>query len=52
MRPKPVALGSGRTLQAGAAPDLVPVNREIWMWLVPRRCWLLLFEWYWFHRRS
>jgi Ca-activated chloride channel family protein len=52
VRPKPVALGSGRTLQAGQAPDLVPVNREIWMWLVPPVLALLLFEWYWFHRRS
>jgi hypothetical protein len=52
VRPKPVALGSGRTLQANAAPDLVPVNREIWMWLVPPVLALLLFEWYWFHRRS
>ena len=52
VRPKPVALGSGRTLQAGQAPDLVPVNREIWMWLVPPALLLLLFEWYWFHRRS
>jgi hypothetical protein len=52
VRPKPVALGSGRTLQAGQAPELVPVNREIWMWLVPPALALLLFEWYWFHRRS
>jgi hypothetical protein len=52
VRPKSVALGSGRTLQAGQAPDLVPVNREIWMWLVPPALLLLLFEWYWFHRRS
>jgi hypothetical protein len=52
VRPKSVALGSGRTLQAGQAPDLVPVNREIWMWLIPPALALLLFEWYWFHRRS
>jgi Ca-activated chloride channel homolog len=52
VRPKPVALGSGRTLEANAAPDLVPVNREIWMWLVPPVLALLLIEWYWFHRKS
>ncbi|MFN8635969.1 MAG: VWA domain-containing protein [Chloroflexota bacterium] len=52
VRPKPVALGSGRTLQSNAPPELVPVNREIWMWLVPPVLGLLLFEWYWFHRRS
>jgi Ca-activated chloride channel family protein len=52
VRPKPIALGSGRTLQANAAPELVPVNREIWMWLVPPVLALLLFEWFWFHRKS
>ena len=52
VRPKPVALGSGRTLEANAAPDLVPVNREIWMWLAPPVLALLLIEWYWFHRKS
>jgi len=52
VRPKAVALGSGRTLQANPTPELVPVNREIWMWLVPPVLALLLFEWYWFHRKS
>jgi hypothetical protein len=52
VRPKTIALGSGRTLQSNAPPELVPVNREIWMWLVPPVLGLLLFEWYWFHRRS
>ena len=35
VRPKPIALGSGRTLQANVPLQLVPVNREIWTWLVP-----------------
>jgi len=52
VRPKAVALGSGRTLEANPVPELVPVNREIWMWLVPPVLALLLFEWYWFHRKS
>jgi Ca-activated chloride channel family protein len=52
VRPKPIALGSGKTLQAGGAPDLVPINREIWMWLIPPVLLLLLVEWFWFHRRS
>lgn len=52
VRPKSVALGSGRTLQADPTPELVPVNREIWMWLVPPVLALLLFEWFWFHRKS
>jgi hypothetical protein len=52
VRPKPIALGSGRTLQAGGAPDLVPVNREIWRWLIPPALVLLLVEWFWFHRKS
>jgi Ca-activated chloride channel homolog len=52
VRPKPVALGSGRTLEANPTPELVPVNREIWMWLVPPVLALLLFEWFWFHRKS
>jgi hypothetical protein len=52
VRPKPIALGSGRTLQSNPTPELVPVNREIWMWLVPPALALLLFEWFWFHRKS
>lgn len=52
VRPKPVAVGSGRTIEANAAPELVPVNREIWMWLAPPVLALLLIEWYWFHRKS
>lgn len=52
VRPKAIALGSGRTLQAGGAPELVPVNREIWLWLVPPALALLLVEWFWFHRKA
>jgi Ca-activated chloride channel homolog len=52
VRPKPIALGSGRTLQTNQTPELVPVNREVWTWLVPPALALLLFEWYWFHRKS
>lgn len=52
VRPKPIALGSGRTLQAGGPPDLVPVNREIWTWLIAPVLLLLLVEWFWFHRKS
>ena len=58
IRPRAVSLGDGRTLQAGptgatvAQADLVPVNREIWLWLVPPALGLLLFEWFWYHRRS
>jgi hypothetical protein len=52
VRPKPVALGSGRTLESNATPELVPVNREVWTWLVPPVLALLLFEWFWFHRKS
>ena len=52
VRPKPIALGSGKTLQAGGSPDLVPMNREIWMWLIPPALLLLLVEWFWFHRKS
>jgi Ca-activated chloride channel family protein len=52
VRPKPVSLGSGRTLQAGGAPELVPVNREIWTWLIVPVLALLLIEWFWFHRKS
>jgi hypothetical protein len=52
VRPKPVALGSGRTLQSNPSPELVPVNREIWAWIVPPLLGLLLFEWFWFHRKS
>jgi hypothetical protein len=52
VRPKPVALGSGRTLQTGAPPELVPVNREIWAWLIVPVLALLLVEWFWFHRKS
>jgi Ca-activated chloride channel homolog len=52
VRPRSVALGSGRTLDTNATADLVPVNREIWMWLVPAVLALLLLEWFWFHRKS
>ncbi|MCC6174386.1 MAG: VWA domain-containing protein [Chloroflexi bacterium] len=52
VRPKSIALGSGRTLQAGGPVSLVPVNHEIWTWLVPPAIVLLLVEWFWFHRRS
>ena len=52
VRPKPISLGSGRTLQTGGVSDLVPMNREIWTWLIPPVLGLLLLEWFWFHRRS
>jgi len=52
IRPRTVLLGNGRPLQAGTQADLVPVNREIWLWLAPLALGLLLFEWFWFHRRS
>ena len=47
-----VSLGDGRALQAAPPTELVPVNREFWMWLVVPVLGLLLLEWFWFHRRS
>ncbi len=52
IRPRPVLLGGGRALAAGPAAELVPVNREFWLWLIPPALGLLLFEWFWFHRKS
>ena len=52
IRPRTVSLSDGRTLQSGTQPELVPVNREFWLWLVPPALGLLLFEWFWYHRRS
>jgi Ca-activated chloride channel family protein len=51
-RPRPVVLGDGRALTAGAPAALVPVNREFWLYLIPPVLGLLLFEWFWFHRKS
>ncbi len=51
IRPRAVSVGAGLAVQTGPA-ELVPVNREIWTWLVPAALALLLFEWFWFHRRS
>jgi len=52
IRPRAVALGDGRTLQAALPTALVPVNREFWMWLIIPVLGLLTLEWFWFHRRS
>lgn len=30
----------------------IEINREIWRWLVPPAILLVLFEWWWFHRRT
>ena len=52
IQPRPVSLGDGRALQAAPPTELVPINREFWMWLVAPVLGLLLLEWFWFHRRS
>jgi hypothetical protein len=52
IRPRPVALGDGRALLAAQPTELVPINREFWIWLVVPALGLLMLEWFWFHRRS
>ena len=50
IRPRTLSLGDGRAM--ANRPDSAPANREIWLWLIPPVLGLMLFEWYWFHRRS
>ena len=51
VRPKPIRRGSAHA--PGRTPHRpVPMNREIWMGWCRRVLALLLFEWFWFHRKS
>jgi Ca-activated chloride channel family protein len=52
IRPRAVSFGGGRAAGAAGPLDLVPVNREFWSWLIVPALGVLLFEWFWFHRRS
>jgi hypothetical protein len=52
VRPRDLSLAGGQALSAPTADTQVPVQREIWSWLLPVALIFLLFEWWWFHRRT
>jgi hypothetical protein len=52
VRPRPLSLAGGQVIGAPLAGALVWVQREFWQFLVPPALALLLFEWWWFHRRT
>jgi hypothetical protein len=47
----PRSIGENSPPSGGDTHQIV-INREIWRWLVPPAVFLLLFEWWWFHRRA
>jgi Ca-activated chloride channel family protein len=51
VRPRTLTF-SGPSLAPATPAAMVSVQREFWFWLVPIVLGLLLFEWWWFHRRT
>jgi len=52
VRPRSLTLGAGQALASSIPPATVSVQREFWFWLIPVVLVLLVFEWWWFHRRT
>lgn len=52
VRPRELTLVGGQSFAPPTAGLTVPVQREIWYWVLPIILLLLLFEWWWFHRRT
>jgi hypothetical protein len=50
--PRALTLVGGETIGVPSTGALVNVQREFWFWLIPGALTLLLFEWWWFHRRT
>jgi hypothetical protein len=52
VRPMPLVLAGGQPVGNLTAGLTVPVQREYWFYLIPLILGVLLFEWWWFHRRT
>jgi Ca-activated chloride channel family protein len=52
VRPRALTLLGGQALGDPSSGAMVPVQREVWFWVIPVALLLLCFEWWWFHRRT
>lgn len=52
VRPRPLSMLEDLVVGRQASGGTVWVKREFWHWLIPPALLFLLFEWWWFHRRT
>ena len=52
VRPQALTLTGGETVGSPTVGAMVDVQREYWYWVIPGILGLLMFEWWWFHRRT
>lgn len=50
IRPRSALFQAGG--QAGAQGEWVVVRREVWLWVAVAALMVLVFEWWWYHRRA